>query len=43
MMLRPPACRGDELRALRRLQRESLASPFVFVTDLLQLRGGCGL
>jgi site-specific recombinase XerD len=25
--------RGDELRALRRLQRESEASPFVFVSE----------
>jgi hypothetical protein len=30
---RPPGEYGDELRALRRLQRESPPSPFVFVSD----------
>jgi site-specific recombinase XerD len=29
----PTPLRGDELRALRRLQRESEASPFVFVSE----------
>jgi hypothetical protein len=29
---------GDELRALRRLQRESMPSPFVFVSETLRSR-----